>query len=466
MTKPDSNKTHNRWSRLLPWRHGKDADGGGAGELSLVTLIIALVIGATLLVAFHFVRPAPPNKFVLSTGRVDGAYHLYGTRYRDLIAKEKIDVIVRPSSGSVENLNRLTDPESGVDVALLQGGVAEPGKAYGLVSLAALYYEPLWIFYRSATELTLLTQLAGKRIAAGPEGSGTRALVNNVLKASGALRADAPLLPLAGTAAADALIAGKIDAALFVIATDSPVVKKLLTTPGIHLMSLSQAEALTRRFDYLSTITLPRGMIDLADDIPPTNVRMVATTAHLVARENLHPALVSVLLQAVSKVHAGPGIFRKAGEFPAPREGDFPVSEDAQRFFKSGPPFLQRYMPFWVANLIERLLVLLVPLIVVLVPIMRIMPAFYNWRVKSKVFRWYRELRRVEVEARSHPDDHNTAELLARLDEIEEGVEAARVPLTYWDYVYTLRGHIDLVRARLTHGVTIQNEELTPPPPA
>jgi hypothetical protein len=290
--------------------------------------------------------------------------------------------------------------------------------------------------------------------------------VNNVLKISGALRADVPLLPQAGMAAADALIAGTIDAALFVIATDSPVVKKLLVAPGIRLMSLSQAEALTRRFDYLSTITLPRGMIDLAEDIPADNVRMVATTAHLVAREDLHPALVSVLLQAVTKVHAGPGIFRKAGEFPAPREGDFPVSEDAQRFFKSGPPFLQRYMPFWVANLIERLLVLLVPLIVVLIPVMRIMPAFYNWRVKSKVFRWYRELRRVEVEARRHPDDYNTAELLARLDEIEAGVESARVPLTYWDYVYTLRGHIDLVRARLTHSSTIQNEELTPPPPA
>lgn len=464
MTDSDSSKPPGQRIRLRPWRN--DADGGGAGDLSLVTLIIALVIGATLLVALHFVRPAPPDKFVLSTGSVDGAYHLYGTRYRELIAKEKIDVVLRPSSGSVENLSRLTSPESGVDVALIQGGVAVHGKEYGLVSLAALYYEPLWIFYRGTTELTLLTQLAGKRIAVGPEGSGTRALVDNMLHASGALRPDTPLLPLTGMAAAEALIAGKIDAALFVIGTDAPVVKKLLAAPGIRLMSLSQAEALTRRFSYLSTVTLPRGMIDLADDIPAANVRMVATTAYLVAREDLHPALVSVLLQSVSRVHSGPGIFRKAGEFPAPREGDFPVSEDAQRFFKSGPPFLQRYMPFWVANLIERLLVLFVPLIVVLIPVMRIMPAFYNWRVKSKVFRWYRELRKVEVEARRHPDDYDTAELLARLDEIEEGVEAARVPLTYWDYVYTLRGHIDLVRARLTQGTpSTAAADLTPPPP-
>ena len=229
MNNPDSSsKPRNLWSRLLPWRRGNDDDGGGAGELSQVTLILVLVIGATLLIALHFVRPAPPNKFVISTGSVDGAYQLYGERYRNLIAKEKIDVILRSSSGSVENLNRLTNPESGVDVALIQGGVAVPGKEYGLVALAALYYEPLWIFYRGTTELTLLTQLAGKRIAVGPEGSGTRALVDNMLHASGALRPDTPLLPLTGMTAADALIAGKIDAALFVIATDAPVVKKLL----------------------------------------------------------------------------------------------------------------------------------------------------------------------------------------------------------------------------------------------
>jgi TRAP transporter TAXI family solute receptor len=451
MTDPESRKPQHWWSRLLSRRRADDADSGedGGRELSIVTLIAALLIGVAFLAAYHFVRPAPPNTLVIATGSVEGAYHLFAQRYRDLIAKEKIKVELRPTTGSVENLKRITDEKSGIDVAMIQGGVTTPGKDYRVMSLAAIYYEPLWIFYRDPGELTLLTQLAGKRIAAGPEGSGTRALVGNVLQASGALRADTPLLPLAGMAAADALIAGQIDAALFVVAPDAPMIQKLLKTPGVRLMSLSQAEALARRFHYLSNITLPRGMIDLAADIPSANVRMVATTAYLVAREDLHPALISVLLQAVTKVHARPGVFRKAGEFPAPREGDFTVSEDAQRFFKSGPPFLQRYMPFWVANLIERLLVLLVPLIVVLIPVMRIMPAFYNWRVKSKVIRWYRELHRVEVEALRNPDTVDTTRLLARLDEIKHGVDATKVPLTYWDYVYTLRGHIDMVRARL-----------------
>lgn len=433
-------------------------------ELSIVTLIGALIIGAAFLIAYRFVRPAPPSSFVISTGNEAGAYHLFGQRYRELLAREKIDVELRASSGSIDNLKRLSDPESGVDVALVQGGVATPEQAEGLVSLAALYYEPLWIFYRDDNPLTLLSQLSGKRIAAGPEGSGTRALVTHILEAGNALKSGVPLSPLTGKAAAEALIAGRLDAALLVAAPDAPVVQSLLKTPGIRLMSLSHSEALARKFPYLSAVTLPRGMIDLGADIPSSNVRMVAATTHLVAREDFHPALVSVLLQAATRIHGSAGVFRRAGEFPAVREGDFPISEDAQRYFKSGPPLLQRYMPFWIANLLERLLVLLVPLIAVLIPVMRIMPAVYDWKVKRKVFRWYRELKAVEIEARRNPDKTDIAELLAQLDEIENGVDATQVPLTYWDYLYTLRGHIAMVRARLTNTAVAPVASLPPPP--
>ena len=463
MTDPTPQKPK-RWLQRLPWRRNTvTADGVAVRELSIVTLVAVLIVGIAFLIAYRFVRPAPPGSFVISTGNVAGAYHLFAGRYRDLLAKEKIRVELRPSTGSIDNLKRLTDPESGVDVALVQGGIATPDKDYGLVSLAALYYEPLWIFYHDDNPLTLLSQLSGKRIAAGPEGSGTRVLVSNVLIASNAMKAGGPLSPLTGMAAAEALISGRIDAALFVAAPDAPVVQKLLKTPGIRLMSLSQSEALARHFNYLSPITLPRGMIDLGADIPPSNVRMVAATTHLVARADFHPALISVLLQTATKVHGGAGVFRKAGEFPAVREGDFPISEDAQRYFKSGPPFLQRYMPFWLANLLERMLVLIVPLIAVMIPVLRIMPAFYDWRVKRKIFCWYGELKMVELEVRSKPGAVDTARLLTRLDEIEDGVDATQVPLTYWDYVYTLRGHIQMVRARLTN-TAVMPAALPPPP--
>jgi TRAP-type uncharacterized transport system substrate-binding protein len=419
-----------------------------------------VIIGGAFMIAFHFVRPAPPNEFVLSTGYENGAYHLYGQRYRELLAREKIKVELRPSTGSVDNLKRLLDPDSGVDVAMIQGGVAPPADLeHGLVSLAALYYEPLWIFYRGNTDLTRLAQLDGKRIAAGPEGSGTRTLVGNILEASGALKSKVPLMPIGGPAAAEALIAGRVDAVLLVAGPDAPIVLKLLKTPGIRLMNLSHAEALARHFNYLSMVTLPRGMIDIAGDIPSTNIRMVATTAMLVARGDFHPALIGVLLQAATRVHGRAGVFRRAGEFPAMREGDFPISENAERYFKSGPPFLQRYMPFWVANLIERLLVLLVPLIAVLIPVMRLMPVLYDWRIKRKIFRWYGELKIVEVAARHENNTADSAQLHDRLDEIEDGVNNTKVPLTYWDHVYTLRSHIQMVRAR------INREPETPAPP-
>lgn len=467
MTAPESRKDRSLWFRLLR-RHHDDVGVGEAvsvRELLIVALVAALIIGAAFLIAFRFVRPAPPGSFVLSTGAAGGAYQVFGERYRDLLAKERIRVELRPSSGSVENLKRVADPESGVDVALVQGGVADPSQEYGVASLAAIYYEPLWIFYRGTAELTLLSQLSNRRIAIGPEGSGTRALAMNLLQASAALKKGTLISDLGGMPAAEALINGKIDAALYVASPDAPVVQKLLKTDGIRLMSLRHAEALARRFPYLSAVDLPGGMIDLGNDIPSSSIHMVATTAYLVAREDFHPALVSVLLQAATKVHGGASVFHKAGEFPAPRAGDFPINEDAQQYFKSGPPFLQRYMPFWVANLIERLLVLLVPLIAVLIPVMRIMPAFYDWRIKRRIFRWYRDLKAVEMAMRSKDGAIDTPQLLARLDAIEDGVAATSVPLTYWDYVYALRGHIELVRNRLTHGAPAAPVAPLKPPP-
>jgi TRAP transporter TAXI family solute receptor len=415
-------------------------------EFVTVAAVALLVIGLAFWVASSFVRPAPPDNFVMATGPEGGAYYLYGKRYQQLLAKEGIRVELAPSSGSIDNLKRLSEP-SGASAAFIQGGVGADQP--GLVTLAALYYEPLWIFYRGVQEITLIRQLAGKRLAIGPEGSGTRALALTLLKAAEAAPEPGRLLALGGAAAADALAAGKVDAALFVAGPDAPVVQRLLRQKDVRLMSLAQSDAMARRFPYLATVTLARGVIDLATDLPARDIALVATTAYLVAREDFHPALASVLLQAAQRVHRPGDIFHRAGEFPAAREGDFPLSEDAQRFFRSGPPFLQRYMPFWVANLLERLLVLVVPLVAVVIPVMRVFPGVYNWRVRLRVFRWYGELRAVELEAAKNPTGERVAELLEQLDEIQGGVNRTRVPLTYSDYAYNLKLHIDLVRSRL-----------------
>lgn len=433
---------------LLARLFGRGSEQVALSELLLVGAVALAIIGLAFWAASRFVRPAPPDSFVIATGSESGAYHLYGKRYRELLAEDRIRVELAPSSGSVENLQRLA-ANSGVAVAFVQGGVGNAAEQPGLVTLAALYYEPLWIFYRGKQDVTRLGQLAGKRLAIGPEGSGTRALALTVLEAAGAAGNPAGLVPLSGMAAADALVAGTVDAALLVAGPDAPVVQRLLRTPGVRLMSMAQAEALSRRFAYLATVTLPQGVIDLATDVPPHDVTLVATTAYLVAREQFHPALVSVLLQAAQRVHRAGGVFQRNSEFPAARDGDFPLAEDAQRFFRSGPPFLQRYMPFWVANLLERLLVLLVPLIAVMIPVLRLFPGVYNWRVRLRVFRWYRQLRSVELASAENPPPERVAELLAQLDEIQDGVNRTHVPLTYSDYAYNLKLHIDLVRSRL-----------------
>ena len=437
-----------RWLLRL-FHGGSESEEVAVREFVLVAAAALLIIGLAFWIAFHFVRPAPPHGFVISTGSDSGAYHAYGKRYSELLALDKLKVTARTSSGSVENLHRLADDELGVSVAFVQGGVGSVTESPNLVTLAAVYYEPLWVFYRDTRVLSLLSELAGKRVAIGPEGSGTRALALTLAVASKITDGTESFLPLGGAEAADALIKGEVDAALFVAGPDAPVVQQLLRARGVRLMSQDHAEALSRRFPYLARVTLPRGGIDLADDIPPREVTLVATTAYLVARDDFHPALVSVLLQAVTRVHRGGGVFYRPGEFPAARDGDFPLSEDARRYFTSGPPFLQRYMPFWVANLIQRLLVLLVPLIAVVIPVMRIFPGVYRWRVRRRVFRWYDALRTVEAETSKNPAAERARELLMQIDMIRDGVSRTRVPLVYSDYAYNLKLHIEMVRARL-----------------
>ena len=427
--------------------------GGGTERVALrefvvVATVALAIIAAAFWVAFRYVRPAPPDEFTISTGAESGAYHLNARRYGELLARERIRVRALASTGSPENLTRLLDPDSGVSVAFVQGGMGDPAKHPGLVTLAALYYEPLWIFYRGDGDLVMLSQLEGKRIAIGPEGSGTRALAMTLLAAS-KVGGRERLLPLGANAAADALLAGRIDAAAFVAGSDAPYIQRLLRSRSVRLMNFGHAEALSRRLPYLAAVRLPRGVIDIAADIPPREVTLVATTAYLVARQDFHPALVTVLLDAVKRVHREGSAFHRIDEFPAAREGDFPMSDDARQFFSSGPSFLQRYLPFWVANLFQRLLILLVPLIAVAIPVMRLFPGVYAWRVRARLFRWYRELAKVEAESARGPGAQQVEELLARLGAIEEGVGRTRVPLLYSDYAYNLKLHIDMVRTKL-----------------
>ncbi len=430
-------------------RFGFTIDRAALRETATVVLPGLLIILAAFWIASRYIRPAPPDSFVMSTGASGGAYHLFAERYREILARDGVTIELKPSAGSMDNLARLRDPSSGVDVAFVQSGTAGNELEPTLHSLGSIYYEPLWIFYRGATELTLLNQFRGKRIAVGTEGSGTKALALQLLQSVGLKEPSITVLVQGGNTAADNLAAARIDAAFVVGAPDAPIVQRLIRTEGVRLLSVSNAEAFSRRYPHLSALTLPRGVIDLAAQIPPRDVTLLAATATLVVREDFHPALAFLMLHAAAEIHSGSGILQKHREFPAARESEFMLSDQAQRYYQSGPPFLRRYLPFWLANLLERMLVLLVPLFAVLVPAFKVLPALIEWRVKSRVFRWYGEIKFLEEELGRQPDREGLQHMLERLDDIEQGVSGTLVPMSYSDYAYNLRTHIGVVRSRI-----------------
>ena len=323
---------------------------------------LLLAIGAFWLAA-QYIKPAPPDQLVISTGGDSGAYQIFAARYKDVLARYGITLVAKPSAGSTENLARLRDPAFGVDVAFIQAGTARPNEDDGLFSLGDMYHEPLWIFYREAAlgRTDNLLDLKGKRIAVGGPGSGTRHLAMELLAANGIDAKNSKLIEVGGLELMGRLQKNDIDAVFVVGPTQSSLVWSLLYAPGVRLMSLARADAYTRRFPYLTRLVLPRGVIDLPQDIPPSDIQLVSPMATLLAREDTHPALIDLLMQAADEVHGEPGVFQKPDEFPRAGHGEFPLSPEAGRYYKSGKPFLQRYLPFWAATLIDRTVVMLLP---------------------------------------------------------------------------------------------------------
>ncbi|MFA7279847.1 MAG: TAXI family TRAP transporter solute-binding subunit [Sterolibacterium sp.] len=429
-------------------------------DLLFVALPSLLLLLAGFWVAAQFIRPAPPRQIIFSSGGEGGAYQSFAARYKDYLARYDIELVEKPSAGSMENLQHLRDEKYPVDAAFIQGGTGRSDDSGALVSLGGLFHEPLWIFYRAGLaqdmpdgELDRLSQLKGRRLAIGPQGSGTHKLAMELLEANGIQGAPTQLVASGGLSMVEALRQGKVDAVFAVGPTQSAMVWLLLYTDGVRLMSLSHAEAYARRFPHLTKLTLPRGGVDLVRDIPPHDVTLVSPLATLVVREDIHPALVDLLLQAASEIHGESGLFQKAGEFPRPTQLDFPLSSEAERYYKSGKPLLQRYLPFWAATLIDRLVVMLVPLFALMIPIVKFAPALYGWRVRSRIFRRYGELKLIEAEVDLEPQQHSRAEWLARLDRIETDVNRMQTPLPFTDLLYNLRGHIGLVREAIQRKV-------------
>ena len=415
-------------------------------------LVVALIaVGvltiAAMWLAFALLQPTPPRSIAMATDPEGSISAELGKRYQAILGRKGIEVRLVPSVGAVENVARLRDPKSGINVGIIPSGITDHQKSPELVSLGTLFYEPLWLFYRGRIET--YKGLHGLRIAVGPEGSGTHALVIEFLARIGIVAKTAELLPLTSQAAAEKLLHAEINGAGMLAAWESPIVRQLLSAENINLASVARADAFVALYPFLSKVVLPAGVGDMVKNRPPTDVTLLAPKASLIVRGDLHPAIQYLLLEAATEIHSGPGMFRKAGQFPAAEAIDLPLSSDAHQFYKAGPPFLQRHLPFWLAVLVQQLLVLLIPVLAVLYPLVRFLPAVYGWAMRRRVYRLYNELKRLEDELVSDRAREKAADLVARLDRLEERASRFRLPVSFRPLLYALRLHISLVRQRL-----------------
>jgi TRAP-type uncharacterized transport system substrate-binding protein len=419
-------------------------------DLIVVGLPTLIVAAAAVAVAVKAARFAPPKTIHFVSGPDGSSYRNQAEKYQKILARDGVKVEILPSRGALDNLDKLANPALKVDVGFVQGGLAEGRDLPHLVSLGSVYPQPMMVYCRHPEPVELLSQLKGKRIAVGPEGSGTRVLALKLLKAN---EMDAPptvLLELQGDEAVKQLKEGSIDAAFLMGDSATPsVMRTLRGIPEIQLASFRQADGYLRKFRFLSKETLPEGAMDMAKNYPPRTLTLVGPTVELVARDNLHPALSDLLIRAAREIHGTPGMFRNAGEYPAPLARDFPISADAERYYKSGEQFLYKRLPFWLASLVDRLLVLLLPLLVVIVPATRLAPAIYRWRIRSRIYRWYGALMAIEREMRGTPTPELKEKVHARLDEISRAVSELRTPASFADQLYVLRDHVAAVRRLL-----------------
>jgi TRAP-type uncharacterized transport system substrate-binding protein len=412
---------------------------------------LVILSALALFAALHYVRPAPPDTLTIASGPAGSTFRAAAEKYQKILARNAVKLKIVPSEGSLDNLKRLVDPTSGIDIGFVQSGVTVAGDTSDVVSLGSVFYAPLTIFYRSNKTLERLSQLRDKRIAIGAEGSGTRFLALALLKANEIEeQGPIPLLDLEGEAARRALLLKQADAIFLTGDSAAPAtIREMLHAPGIRLFNFSQADAYVRRFRYLSRLDVPAGAFDLGENLPATSVTLLAPKVELLAHSSLHPALSDLLIEAAIEVHGRATLMQNANQFPTPDAHEFPISSDAARFYKSGKSFAYRYLPFWLASLLDRALVVLLPIIVVVIPGLRVLPQLYRLRVDRRIHRRYGELMALERETLGPLSPDQRAALIDRLAEFEKAVIARKMPGSHADQIYVLREHINFVRERL-----------------
>jgi TRAP transporter TAXI family solute receptor len=419
-------------------------------QAKTLAIPLLMIVGLVLYMISYMLQPVVQKKIVMTAGGNTGIYRNFAEKYAEGLKKDGITLEIRASTGAVENYERLKDGASEYDIGFVQSGIGDSKDAPGLQTLASVYYEPIWIFYDDKATLDRISQLSGKRIAIGLSGSGLRKITLKLLTEYGVTTSNSQFIEANAQAAFDNLQAGSIDAAFFIGEPDAPLIQGMLNS-RFKLMNLSQADAIVHKFPSLSKIVFPRGATNLTQDMPPHDVTLISATALLVAKERLHPALTYLLLDRVNNIHSTPGFFATRGEFPNQKVEDFPISDEATRYFKSGRPFLQAYLPFWLANFIEHRLVILVPLLALLFTLLQALPRLYGWKIQARLSRWYGEIKLLEDEVWATPQatPEQIAQWQSEIAQIAADVHGLVVPQRYFKDIYALKHAVNVVRDRI-----------------
>lgn len=414
-------------------------------------IAVATVVGTWFLWAWFY--PMPESRVVISAGLRDGAYYPLARQYADALTRRGVEAVVLESEGSAQNLQRLKASPPAADMALVQGGFGwssqslDPTAISTVQTLANVGIEAVWIFSRQR-DLHSILQLRGMRVAAGPEGSGHRALAKLLIQQQRLKPDELKLLPLTGLRAAEALAQGEADAVILVAAADSPTVGKLLRTPGVYLAGLQRTVAIAERNNFLEPRLLAQDALGPA--MPGRDVTMLTTHTHLVVRQDLNPALKRLMTAAAMEIQTGSGPFHRAGDFPALRRSDFPSAPEARQVMGHGLSWLERSLPFWWAQIVERLVVVCIPLAVLAWWLSLLIPTWLRWKLESRVTRWYGELKFIENDLfRQSLSDLDVSRLNSRLARMDAAMSTMTLPRELAQRWYTLHQHVEFVRHRI-----------------
>jgi TRAP transporter TAXI family solute receptor len=415
-------------------------------EFMKVWGLLTVIVVVGFVVTYQYVGSPPPKVVRIATGAKDGAYYAFAQRYARLLANDGISLEVVPTAGSVENFDLLKKGE--VSLALVQGGTATDDDKERLQSLGSLFLEPVWVFTRKQKTIKRFSELKGKRVAVGAPGSGTYLLAMQLLSAAGITQSNATLIQGDPAQTIALLSQGKIDAAFFVASPEAPFIQSLLLKPTIELLNFDRAPAYGRVFPFLTPVTLGEGMLDLRRNIPSHDTTLVAASANLAAGRDLNASLIPALLKAITEVHQAGGVLEKKRQFPSVDFVDLPLNEDARRYIKNGPSFLFRWLPYGTAVLMDRLKILILPFLA-LIPLFRIAPPLYNWRVRRKIYSWYAAVREIDSMVQKGVSAADAERAISRLKKLEREVASVSVPLSYTGELYHLRLHIGFLQEKL-----------------